>query len=131
MKKIIPYGKQRIDFSDINEVKKALSSNFITGGNYVRKFEKAFLKYTNAKFAVSCSSGTAAIHIALESINLKKNCDWLFRCVTFALPFHSSLTTRYLNSIVHCFFFLCFCAFSFQCTSTSLLNLVQSSSSRG
>ena len=39
MKKIIPYGKQRIDFSDINEVKKALSSNFITGGNYVRKFE--------------------------------------------------------------------------------------------
>ena len=83
MKKIIPYGKQRIDFSDINEVKKALSSNFITGGNYVRKFEKAFLKYTNAKFAVSCSSGTAAIHIALESINLKKNDNIIIPAVNF------------------------------------------------
>ena len=73
MKKIIPYGKQEISHKDINEVKKSLNSNFITGGEYVRKFEKSFKDYTGSNFAVTCSSGTAGIHIALESINLKKN----------------------------------------------------------
>ena len=73
MKQIIPYGKQEISHKDINEVKKSLNSNFITGGEYVRKFEKSFKDYTGSNFAVTCSSGTAGIHIALESINLKKN----------------------------------------------------------
>ena len=73
MKNIIPYGKQEINRKDIEEVKKSLNSNFITGGEYVKKFEKAFKNYTNSNYAVTCSSGTAGIHIALESINVKKN----------------------------------------------------------
>ena len=73
MKNIIPYGKQEINHKDFAEVKKSLNSNFITGGEYVKKFEKAFKNYTNSNYAVTCSSGTAGIHIVLESINLKKN----------------------------------------------------------
>ena len=40
MKNIIPYGKQKIFTSDFSEVNKALKSNFITNGEYVKKFEK-------------------------------------------------------------------------------------------
>lgn len=72
MNKFIPYGKQKIFSSDFFEVNKALKSNFITNGEYVKKFENAFSKYTKAKYALSCSSGTAAIDLALKSIGLKK-----------------------------------------------------------
>ena len=72
MIKFIPYGRQKIFKNDFKELKNALNSELITNGKYVEKFEKAFAKYTNAKYAVSCSSGTAAIHITLEAINVKK-----------------------------------------------------------
>ena len=73
MKNIIPYGKQKIFTSDFSEVIKALKSNFITNGEYVKKFEKSFSKYTKARYSITCSSGTAAIDLALKSIGLKKN----------------------------------------------------------
>ena len=73
MKKIIPYGQHFISKGDISEVNKVLKSNFLTTGPIVQKFENLFSKYTKAKYAVSCSSGTAAIHLALESIGVKNN----------------------------------------------------------
>ena len=36
---MIPYSKQSISKSDINEVKKVLKSNFLTQGPYVAKFD--------------------------------------------------------------------------------------------
>ena len=72
MKNIIPYGKQKIFNSDFSEISKTLKSEFITNGEYVKKFENSFSKYTKAKYSVSCSSGTAAIDLALKSIGLKK-----------------------------------------------------------
>jgi dTDP-4-amino-4,6-dideoxygalactose transaminase len=73
MSKIIPYGKQKILKRDFKAINEALKADFITGGKYVEKFEKDFCFYTKSKYAVSCSSGTAAIHLALESINICKN----------------------------------------------------------
>ena len=72
MKKKIPYGRQKIFKNDFSEIKKALNSEFITSGKYVEKFESSFCNYTKARYSISCSSGTAAIHLALEAINLKK-----------------------------------------------------------
>ena len=46
----IPYGKHSIDENDIKEVSRALKSNSITKGPYVRKFEKAFADYVGAKY---------------------------------------------------------------------------------
>ena len=83
MKNFIPYGKQKIFNSDLLEVKRALKSNLITGGNYVKKFEDFFSKYTKAKYSISCSSGTAAIHLALESIGVKKNDNIIIPSVNF------------------------------------------------
>ena len=37
---IIPYSRQKIDRTDINEVIKVLKSNFLTQGEEVPKFEK-------------------------------------------------------------------------------------------
>ena len=73
MDEFIPYGKQTIDKKDINIVKIALKKNLITTGSSINLFEKKFAKKINAKYAISCNSGTSAIHLALLAINLKKN----------------------------------------------------------
>ena len=71
--KKIYYGKQYIDKKDINAVKIALSKKLITTGNSVATFEKEIRNFTKSKYAITCSSGTAALHIALFSIDLKPN----------------------------------------------------------
>ena len=70
--KNINYGRQFIDNKDINEVKKSLKLNLITTGSYVKKFEKFNSKKLKVKYAVSCTSGTAALHLAFLAIDLKK-----------------------------------------------------------
>lgn len=71
--KIIPYGKQYLDRNDISEVKKSLTNNLITTGPYVKKFENKIRTNLKTKYAYTCSSGTAAIHLAFLSIGLSKN----------------------------------------------------------
>ena len=68
----IPYGKHYIDKKDNYSVIKALNSGIISNGKYVSKFEKEVKKYLNCKFALTCSSGTAALHLAFLSLNCLK-----------------------------------------------------------
>lgn len=42
-----------------------LDRNWITQGVYVKRFEQAFAQMCGARHAVACSSGTAALHLAL------------------------------------------------------------------
>ncbi|MBU0477144.1 UDP-4-amino-4,6-dideoxy-N-acetyl-beta-L-altrosamine transaminase [bacterium] len=60
----IPYGRQSIEEDDIKEVVKVLRSDWITQGPRIKEFEDMLCRYTGAEYAVSVSSGTAALHIA-------------------------------------------------------------------
>ena len=73
MKKIISYGKQFIDASDINEVTKVLKGQNITQGPYVKKFEDEIKKKFKCKYALAVSSGTAALHLIGIALGWKKN----------------------------------------------------------
>ena len=66
--KIIPYGRQYIDNDDIKLVSKALKEDLITTGRYVKKFENKISKFLKVKYAVSCNSGTSALHLAFLAI---------------------------------------------------------------
>ena len=79
----IRYGSQTIDKSDIKSVSKCLTSNFLTTGPEIIKFEKNFSKYTGSKYALACSNGTAALHIAFLSIGLKKNDNVILPAINF------------------------------------------------
>lgn len=72
LKNKIPYGKHYIDRLDKNSVLSALNSGILSNGLLVNKFEEKVNRYLNCKFSVACSSGTAAIHLAFLSLNLKK-----------------------------------------------------------
>ena len=71
--KNIPYGRQYIDNADKKSVINSLSNELITTGPVVKIFEKRIKKYLNCNYGYVCSSGTAAIHLAMLSIGLKKN----------------------------------------------------------
>ena len=62
-----------IDEDEINEVVDCLRSGWITTGPKVRKFEKEFASYIGCKHAIAVNSGTAALHLALDAIGLKRN----------------------------------------------------------
>ena len=69
----IPYGKQHIDKSDLQMVSKSLKEPLITTGNFVKKFENNLSNFLKVKSAISCNSGTAALHLAFLASDLKKN----------------------------------------------------------
>ena len=70
----IPVNTPKIFKKDKTYVKKCLNTGWISsGGSFVKVFEKNFAKFIGMKYAVAVSSGTAALDIALKSLNLKKN----------------------------------------------------------
>ena len=74
---MIPYGRQNIIQSDIDEVIEVLKSDFLTQGPQVPKFENEMLTYCNSEFAIAVNSSTSALHIACMSLGLGKG-DWLW-----------------------------------------------------
>ena len=70
---MIPVSKPKIIKEDIYEVIKSLKEGWVSSdGPNVLKFEKKFAKFLGKKYCVAVSSGTAALEIAVKSLNLKK-----------------------------------------------------------
>jgi perosamine synthetase len=81
---MIPYGKQSIDASDIAEVVECLKSNWLTTGPLVGSFEREMAAYTGAKYATAVSSGTAALHCAMNALGIEKGDEVIVPSITFA-----------------------------------------------
>ena len=71
-KKTNQYGDHFLDKSDIESVVNVLKNKNLTSGSEVTLFEKDFSKTVKSKYALSCVNGTAAIHLALLTLNLNK-----------------------------------------------------------
>jgi perosamine synthetase len=69
-KTLLPYGRQSIDEHDIQAVVDTLRSDWLTTGPKIAEFEEAFAIRTGARYAVSFSSGTAALHAAAFAAGL-------------------------------------------------------------
>lgn len=67
----IPYGRQHITEEDLEAVKEALLSDYLTQGPRVKEFEVNFAKYIGCKYAVAVSNGTAALHLSAMALNVK------------------------------------------------------------
>ncbi len=69
---MIPYSKQIIDKKDIRNVTKILSSDFLTSGPILKKFENKIKKYTKSKYSLCVNSATSALHISCMALGLGK-----------------------------------------------------------
>ena len=83
-KTFLPYGRQAIDESDIQAVVEVLRSDWLTTGPKVAEFEDAFAAWVGAKYAVSFSSGTGALHGAAFAAGLKPGDEVITSPMTFA-----------------------------------------------
>ena len=79
----VPFFVPDISESDKLAVMNALNSPMLTDGPQLRKFEREFAKYTGSKYAVGVSNGTAALHLALKALGLKKGDEVIIPNITF------------------------------------------------
>lgn len=81
--KFIPYGRPDVDQEDIEAVVDVLKSSFLTTGPKVELFEEALKEQMDAPFAYSCSSGTAALHLACMALGLGEDDQVIVPVMTF------------------------------------------------
>jgi UDP-4-amino-4,6-dideoxy-N-acetyl-beta-L-altrosamine transaminase len=81
---IIPYGRQNITDDDINAVISTLKSDFLTQGPKIDEFEKCFASYIGSNYAVAVSNGTAALHLSVLSLDIKKGDKVITTPITFS-----------------------------------------------
>jgi perosamine synthetase len=81
---MIPYSRQLVDDEDIKAVIDALRSDWLTTGPKISEFEEIFAKSVNAKYAIAVSSGTAALHAAMYSLNIKPGDEVIVPTISFA-----------------------------------------------
>jgi len=81
--RLLPYGRQSLDEDDIRAVVEVLKSDWLTTGPKVAEFEEAFGEWVGARFAVSFSSGTAALHGAAFAAGLSKGDEAMVTPLTF------------------------------------------------
>jgi UDP-4-amino-4,6-dideoxy-N-acetyl-beta-L-altrosamine transaminase len=67
---MIPYGRQDISKADIDAVIEVLTSDFLTQGPAVPRFEAAVAAAVGAAHAVAVNSATSALHIACMALGL-------------------------------------------------------------
>ncbi|MED3685505.1 UDP-4-amino-4,6-dideoxy-N-acetyl-beta-L-altrosamine transaminase [Bacillus thuringiensis] len=79
----LPYGQQQIDEYDIQAVVDVLKGDFLTTGPMIQQFEEAIAKYVGAKYAVSFSNGTAALHAACYAAGITEGDEVITTPMTF------------------------------------------------
>lgn len=83
MDKPIPYGRHSLDDEDISAVVQVLRSDWLTTGPKVAEFEAAIATYTGAQHAVAVNSGTAALHAALNALDIRCGDEVIVPAITF------------------------------------------------
>src|SRR5580698_568273 len=84
MAEFLPYGRQTIEDDDVAAAVEALRADYLTTGPRVDAFEQAFAETVGARHAVACSSGTAALHLAMLALELKAGDVVIAPAITFA-----------------------------------------------
>jgi dTDP-4-amino-4,6-dideoxygalactose transaminase len=96
---VIPYNRQFIDQKDINAVKKILQSSNLTQGKTVNKFENRIKSKFKSKYCIALNSGTAALHLAIKALNLKKD----QKIITTPITFISTASAIVMNNLIPSF----------------------------
>ena len=87
------YNKQRIDYQDLEAVVSALTSDFITTGPLVERFESELCNYTGASYCTVVNSCTSALIMALKILNIQNGDEVIVPSISFMAT---------ANAVEHC-----------------------------
>jgi len=88
---MIPLFRTKIYQEAIDNVVATLQSGWLGLGPRVEEFEKAFCDYIGCKYAVALNSGTAALQLAMELLDLPRGSRVISTPLTFVATNHEIL----------------------------------------
>jgi len=77
----------KIGMEEAQDVLSVLKSGMLAQGDKVEEFEIKFAEYIGTKYAVACSSGTSALHMALLAMDVGRDEE----CITTPFTFISTI----------------------------------------
>ena len=85
------YGHQYLDQADYDAVLDVLKSDYLTCGPKIGELETKLCEITGAKYAVACSNGTAALHMAAMAAGVSEGDELITTPITFAASANCAL----------------------------------------
>lgn len=79
----VPYHKPHLDAEDRRGMHHVMSSGWLTTGKEAKQFEDEFKRTVGSEVAIAMSSCTAALHIALELLDLRQGDEVIVPTMTF------------------------------------------------
>lgn len=80
----LPFTIPDIDGSELTEISESLASGWVTTGPKVKQFEAEFARTVDARHGIAVNSCTAAMHLALEAVGVKRGDQVITTPYTFA-----------------------------------------------
>ena len=89
----IPVSRPQLGELEKKYVNMALQANAVSGvfGEFIERFESEFASFCDSKYAVSCSNGTTALHLAMAAAGVKKGDEVLVSTLTNMASFFAVL----------------------------------------
>lgn len=100
--KIIGHSMPSFDDMEIAVLSEVVRSRHIAIGEEVAKFEKEMAEYCNVSGAVACSSGTAAIHLALLGLGIEKGMEIILPSFSCASLYQAVMYTGATPVLADC-----------------------------
>jgi len=91
--KMIPWGKPCLGEKERDYLLKALDSTWISGGEFIDRFESDFARLIGTEYAVTTSSGTSALHLALLALGIGPGDEVIVPAFTFVAPANMAIET--------------------------------------
>jgi len=91
---VIPVSAPTLGGNEAKYVMDCLETTWISStGKYLEEFEEAFARFCGVKYAMTCSNGTSALHLALLALGLAPGEEVIVPTLTFVAS---------ANAVVYC-----------------------------
>lgn len=91
---MIPVAKPSLGEEELKNVIEAVKDGWISSkGKFIEEFEKKFAEYCGVKYGIATSNGTAALHLALTTLGIKKGDEVIVPDLTFVAT---------ANTVIYC-----------------------------
>lgn len=98
---MIPVNEPLMAKNALKYVSECIETGWISSaGSYIKKFEEKFAEYLSMKYAISTTSGTTALHLALASLDIGQDDEVIIPALTMIAVPYAVLYTGALPALI-------------------------------